>query len=313
MPKKNFISKNWLKLTDKAAYKHYKAELDLERREAETHRLYHEQITYDPVQTIAAAKSKGFIYVTHSGNAGDIIYALPTLKKLHELSGADINLLLKLNRPIVLNPKYTHPLGNVMLNQKMADMLSPLIEAQPYIASCRVYNGDDIDIDLDNFRTPLIPMDKGNIARWCSYLTGISPDLHVNWLDVEADNNYNDTIVLARSERYRNDFINHQFLNQYPNKVFIGVDSEYNDMKRMLPDLKRVEIQNFTQMASIIAGCKFFIGNQSFPFAIAEALKVPRILELSFEVINVVPEGGLSFDFLFQKHFENYVATLNNS
>jgi hypothetical protein len=40
-------------------------------------------------------------------------------------------------------------------------------------------------------------------------------------------------------------------------------------------------------------------------------LKVPRILEISFEVINVIPEGENGYDFFFQEHFESLVELLD--
>lgn len=48
----------------------------------------------------------------------------------------------------------------------------------------------------------------------------------------------------------------------------------------MIPKLEYIPVEDFMHMANIIAGCRFFIGNQSFPFAIAEALKVKRLLEV---------------------------------
>jgi ADP-heptose:LPS heptosyltransferase len=49
-------------------------------------------------------------------------------------------------------------------------------------------------------------------------------------------------------------------------------------------------------MAECIASCKFFIGNQSSPFAVAEQLKVPRIVEVYPQAPNVIPTGGLAYD-----------------
>ncbi|MEK7224455.1 MAG: hypothetical protein AAB221_02085, partial [Bacteroidota bacterium] len=63
----------------------------------------------------------------------------------------------------------------------------------------------------------------------------------------------------------------------------------------------------------VIAGCKFFIGNQSFPFALAEALKVKRALELCFECPNVIPEGENAYDFVYQPQFEKIVRQLDNT
>ena len=182
-------------------------------------------------------------------------------------------------------------------------MLIPLINSQSYINDCEIYTDEVIDIDLDYFRAGIIPT-NGNIARWCSYITGVSPDLWKKWLDIEPDTAFAESIVIARSGRYRNKAIDYSFLNNYGKLVFIGIESEYVAIKKYLPNIEWIELNDFLQMAQIIAGCRFFIGNQSFPYSVAEALKVRRILEVSYEVINVFPEGENSADFFFQDHFE---------
>ena len=57
-------------------------------------------------------------------------------------------------------------------------------------------------------------------------------------------------------------------------------------------------------MAQIIKNCKVFIGNLSFGYTIAEALKVPRLLESNPDFPLIYPNGGRGFDFYFQNHFE---------
>lgn len=310
--KKNFFAKNWLKYTDNTAYKFYKKELKRITHEARLKAVFTPSVLNDINRIIENAHKQGTLNAVHSGNAGDIIYALPTLRKIHKVTGAKINLYLRLDQPLILPEYQKHPMGTVMLNKKMVDMLFPLLRAQPYLNSCEIFEDQTIDINLDGFRINLFPTDKGNIARWCGYITGVTPDLITKWLQVTPDLSYKNTIVLARSERYRNLLLDYSFLSRYQDMVFIGVESEYEDMCRYIPDIKWLQVKDFRQLAEIIAGCKFFIGNQSFPFSIAEALKVPRILEISFEVINVVPEGANGHDFLFQNHFELLVEELNS-
>ncbi|HEV7381559.1 MAG TPA: hypothetical protein VGN64_17295, partial [Dyadobacter sp.] len=154
------------------------------------------------------------------------------------------------------------------------------------------------------------PLQSGNIARWCSYVMGVSPQLWKPWIQVKPDAQYSDTIVMGRSERYRNHGISYAFLKQYPKIVFLGIESEYNDIRKIVPHIQWVQVSGFLQMASVIAGAKMFIGNQSFPFSVAEAMKVPRVLETSFQIINVVPEGENGHDFFFQDHLESIVKRL---
>jgi hypothetical protein len=311
--KRNTLSKLWLKYTDRAGYKEYKWSLENYRKDQLPNFLLgHDRLSnYHKIKKLNEHKQE--LNFLHSGNAGDIIYALATIKKVQELTAARCNLYFRLGQPLKLRHYKTHPMGTVMLNQKMAEMLFPLIQPQCYITRCEIYADQKIDIDLDYFRSGLVPLDKGNIARWCGYITGVTPELWKPWLKVEPETQYADSIILARSMRYRNILASYKFLNKYPNLKFIGIEEEFKDMKKHIPHLEWVPVNDFSQMASIIAGCKFFIGNQSFPFSIAEALKVPRILEISFEVINVVPEGEKAYDFLFQDHFESLVEELYQS
>jgi hypothetical protein len=308
--KRSAISKFWLKHTDKRKYKEYKWELTNYKQFEYSNFLIGEKRLNNITKIKAVAAANKQLNLNHSGNAGDIIYALPTIKKIHEITGVPINLYFRLGQLLKLPNYNNHPNGNVMLNQKMVDLLFPLIRAQSYISKCEVYTDEQIDIDLDYFRSGLIPQDKGNIARWCAYITGVSAELWKPWLTVKPDTGYADTILIARSGRYQNQTIDYSFLSKYPNLKFIGVESEYKDIQQFLPDIQWLQINDFLQLAQIIAGCKFFIGNQSFPYSIAEGLKVPRILEVSFEVINVVPEGENGNDFFFQEHFEALVQQL---
>ncbi len=304
MKKKNFFSKLWLKYTYKEAYKRYKWDLVNYAQIEFTDYLIGNNKLNNISKIIAVAQAEGHLNLMHGGNAGDIIYAMPTIKRIHELTGVPVNLYFRLGKPMNLPMYSKHPLGNVMFNQNMADMISPLISEQGYITSCGVYTDQKIHIDLDYFRAGLISQSRGNIARWCGYITGVSPVLYKSWLTVAPDTSYANSILVARSGRYQNRSIDYTILNKYENLVFLGIESEYNDMRRYLPKICWQPVDDFLQMARIIAGCKFFIGNQSFPYAIAEGLKVPRLLEVSFEVINVVPEGENANDFFFQEHFE---------
>jgi len=308
--KRNLLNKYWLKYTDKASYKTYKWELSNYKNVELADFLTGVNRLTNINQIREAAGRNKQLNFNHSGNAGDIVYALPTLKKIHETLQVPVNLYLRKNQPLKISHAGTHPLGNVMLNAKVIEMLMPLVASQPYINYCGPLAEQSVDVDLDFFRAGLVPQDKGNIAHWCGYITGTNPELWKKWLFVDPNTDFADQVVIARSERYRNSLIDYSFLKKYDKLKFIGVESEFKNIRKFIPGIEWVQVSNFLEMAAIIAGCKFFIGNQSFPYSIAEALKVPRILEVSLEVINVIPEGENGHDFLFQDHFETLVDEL---
>src|SRR5690606_13014171 len=133
---------------------------------------------------------------------------------------------------------------------------------------------------------------------------GVNADTENKWLCVEEDKRYQDFIVIGRSSRYQNPHISYSFLNKYEKLLFVGVESEYKEILHVIPHIKWRQVRDFKELAEIIAGCRFFIGNQSFPFSLAEALKVNRILETSFETPNVIPRGNQGYDFFLQDHLE---------
>jgi hypothetical protein len=244
----------------------------------------------------------------HSGNAGDIIYSLPTIRALSKAATADV--LLNLNQPGRYGKK-SHPLGNVMLNEKMLEMLKPLLCAQPYINDVMQFENSTIpDYDLDMIRKFPILLTNGNISRWYFYLYGINADLSEPWLSVSANKSAADHIIIARSQRYRQPLIDYSFLKKYPKIIFIGVEEEYRDMKAMLPGIEFIKVKDFLEMASLVAGCRFFIGNQSFPFSLAEGMKIYRALEVYHLCPNVIVEGIKGYDFCYQPQFEKIVEKL---
>jgi hypothetical protein len=120
----------------------------------------------------------------HSGNAGDIIYALPTVRALAGSAGASLHLAL--NVPMH-SPFLDHPLGGVMLSNWMYELLKPLLQSQTYLLDIRQHAGEVVDYDLDLFRRSPIPQDRIGICRWYFYATGVAPDLSEPWLQANPD------------------------------------------------------------------------------------------------------------------------------
>lgn len=248
------------------------------------------------------------VHFKHSGNSGDIIYAIPTMKAIAK--DHDICLHVFLNRPADYAKHIKHPLGNVTFTPRMFEMLQPLLLSQPQFRECKVLerrNISMVDVDLDVMRDYPLLLDRGNIARWYFLVFPVNFDLNEPWLKVEPDNDMNDSIVVARSNRYQAPNIDYSILKKYPKLHFVGIPEEYQEMKKLIPQLSYRPVKNFLEMATIIAGARLFIGNQSFPFSIAEALKVNRLLEVYFDCPNVTVYGNKGFDFSFQPQFEKLV------
>ncbi len=226
----------------------------------------------------------------HSGNAGDIIYSLSSIMAICMEQGARAVIYIKLGVPSTFTEK-THPTGNVMMNSVMYDMLYPLLMDQPYIANVEIHNGEPVDYDLDLFRKDYKNLSAGNIQSWYSNsYPELRPVLHEANLFVRPRKT--DYIIVNRTSRYNNVYIDYSVLREYDNVYFVGVESEYKAMALHYKKLEHLKVNDFLELAEYIAGCRLFIGNQSMAFSIAEQLKVKRILEQYIPAPNVIPQGG---------------------
>ncbi len=249
------------------------------------------------------------INFSHTGHAGDIIYAIPTMYALAK--ERKINLYLELDKPARdFTPSMKHPNGRVMLTRKSVELFAPLLLSQPQFNKCEALTGQPIHYDLTAFRELPFDYRMGSIARWYFLTYGINWDLGRSWLTVPPNRNFEDAIVVAHSSRYRSPGISYAFLEKYPRVVFTGVPEEFAEMKTQIPSLEYAPVNNFYELASIISGSKLFIGNQSFPFSLAEAMKVKRVLEVFHQCPNVITEGANGYDFCYQPQFEKIVSQL---
>lgn len=231
----------------------------------------------------------------HSGNAGDIIYMLPTIARYSQ-DGA--KLYLNIDRPAQYAAGLTHPLQNVMLNEATAKMLIPLCEA--WGIEAEIGNPESVDYELDKFREHSLNLSGYDIRRWIlAEYPELIPPLQ-GW--VRADNlavMYSEEpeyITVNLSTRYRNSVAGNddkwRLLQDVKQEVwFIGLESEYHKFAALVPKAIHKPVADFLEMAQIMWGGEFHFGNQSSPFALAEIYDMFRALELSPYCPNVVSQG----------------------
>ena len=75
--------------------------------------------------------------------------------------------------------------------------------------------------------------------------------------------------------------------------MFVGTEDEHNEFGLVtgLKDVRWYGRTSVLGLVEVIAGAKVFIGNQSFPYSLAEAMKVPRVLEVFMDALNSLPHG----------------------
>lgn len=203
----------------------------------------------------------------HSGSRGDIIYALPSIIYM---GGGDLY-LSKLDQ--------------------YKDMRT-LLETQKYLYSVKLYSKEKIDINLSKYRkNPNI--DKQHLA--ISHLQCINGnyDLSKPWMSGMESKNIS-PIVVQRTTRYHDlNNIDYSVLQKFKDQVvFVGHDFDYRDFKRRYGSIPRYKCKDILEIAEVINGCKVFIGNQSIGFALAEAIKKRRFLEVCELKNNCLPNSS---------------------
>lgn len=263
------------------------------------------------------------VTVKHSINSGDAIANLAGLQHIYNKLGKKIVFMQRLNLPGTYYSGCDHPVKmedgtQVTMNDKQWSLLKPLIEAQPYIERTEIWEGQKADIDLDIIRgNEYSPMPIGDLARWTWYAHPLlACDLSEKWLHVPKlqDNHWiKDRIIINVTSRYRNPLINYTFLQEHADKIiFAGTKEEHTDFCNDNDIIvSYLEVNNFLELAQFINECKFFIGNQSMCWWIADALKVKRMLEVCWEAPNCPPHGADGYDFLHQDACEIYFKKLN--
>ena len=202
-----------------------------------------------------------------------------------------------------------HPFGNVYLSEKSIYKILPLLKNQNYLSEVDFYDNQNIDIDLNFFRELPYNFNMDSV-RWYFHLVGIFSDPTESWIETKGESKFKNYIVILRSLRRQNKYINYSFLNKYKNVVFIGFKNEFDNLKKQINNLEFYDCNNFLELANIIKNAKMFIGNLSFGYSLAESIKVPRLLESFPNFPLVYPSGKLAYDFYFQSHFEKLVEKL---
>jgi len=227
-------------------------------------------------------RKAGTVYFAHSGDAGDLIYALPAMraKAGRQKVGIILTRRTKVRRP--WDPEW-------VCNARS------LLELQPYVSHVHYLEGTDQrtrlwDHDVDPFRPYLIKSYRwgATIADYVSIILGVSDQSsHQPWLEVDEPSFVpGRSVIFARSSRYHNrNFPWKRVYEAYRGKsVFVGTQTEHAVFQGTYGKLPLAVTPTLLDVARLIAGSKLFIGNQSVPYAIAEGLKHRTVQEPSTKI-----------------------------
>jgi len=273
----------------------------------------------------------GIITFKNSSPCGDLVSLLPSIRQLYRVTGKKGVIFQALNVVGQGIQGYDQPFKNsngesIMMGEEMFQMIIPLLKAQEYIEDVLVYKGQEVDYDLDEMRLKTFTNQPlGSINRWSFYVfPEMACDLSEAWICSDTAYKsftyspindipyYHDTAIINFTDRYRNNWINYFFLKEYESKlVFAGLPQEHDFFcKKWGLNIKLLEFQSFKGLATALNSCKFFMGNASMCYQIAEGLKIPRLLETYQLMPNVIPFGKSGYDAYHQEAMEFYFKKL---
>jgi hypothetical protein len=202
----------------------------------------------------------------HSGDLGDAIYALPSVKAL---GGGE---LLFASRP------WTRTRWE---DGELLWLLRKLFEAQPYIEQVGLHGGEAIEHDFSTFRNGGYKLGDTIIERqrrWVGAQLGSEKD--GGWLS-QVKPLILAPIVINRAARWQGfHFPWKDLVKEFGREmIFIGLSDEYRLFSAEFGRVLFYRCEDLYEAAQLINGSELFIGSQSAPLAIANGLGKPVIVE----------------------------------
>lgn len=260
--------------------------------------------------------------------SGDMIAAMAGIRQIWKETGKKAFIMQRLN---VQGESYSDAVPaifdekgmSVCMSNKQWEMLRPLLMIQEYVEDCIIWEGQEFEIDLDLLReNSFTPMPFGNLFFWQQLvIPQMAADYSEKWINVPDSNNIfnelviSDHIIINKTERYQNQLITYYFLKDYQDKlIFAGTEKEHKVFcSTWNISIPRLIVKDFVELAQAIKSCKFFIGNQSMCYHIAEGMGKKRLLEICPRVANVWPVQPNGFPFMHQVTLQYYWDKFINS
>ncbi len=215
----------------------------------------------------------------HSGDLGDIIYALPAVRALGGTLLLDVN--GGRDEPWC---QRTCLKGRTKFGRPQYDAIRPLLLPQPYIADVRTWDGEPVDHNLDRFRRIVSTDNKVNLAVAHLREVGLPGETYNDpWLTAaDPPIKLHRPVVINQTVRYHAAY--HWWANHIAKlekmAVFVGFEREHYIFRYTFDcqvDLHRPA--DTLEIARVPLGATFRVANQSFVLSIAHGLGTPYFRE----------------------------------
>lgn len=240
---------------------------------------------------------------SHAGKMGDILYSLYFCCELsahYKCNQFDYH--IQINRRLSEFYDKKPEEDAYLMTQESAEFVKSLLDSLPYvrnvIISEKVVEGS---IGLNTFRNGNISPIGCEIRDWYyNYSVATLPRAFWKQLvQVTPNPTYRDKILFTLTDRYLNRGLDYMELKDFRDHlVFIGTDSEYQAFQENYFEVDRAELKpedNLLTVAQYLAGAKGYMANPTGFFALAELMKINRILFASDWIGDALDNGETPF------------------
>lgn len=226
----------------------------------------------------------------HSGTLGDLVYSLSVVRKMEP--GKFLVALNNIENCVAqygYRPDEVDPAHRGRFTQQDFEWLKPLLKRQGYIEAVDTWQQGDAepDVDLDRFRGTLFRGFEGNYVEAYHRAFDIPftlADYDTPWL--EADPVTVKPMVVSRTFRYRDPVADDVWKKMAEDGVldrlgiFVGTKEEHNDFVQVTGvAIPYHPVNNFLELANIVAGANLIMANQNFVYSLAMGLGKQTVLE----------------------------------
>jgi hypothetical protein len=212
----------------------------------------------------------------HSGDLGDIIYSIPSMRALCQQDGTLAEIYLG-------DRDWTRS----RWTERLLSTIEPLLRAQDFVANVSLLPRSGIPsvpfIDFSTFRNGGYRLGDTILERQRRWVRA-DADISIPWLQVSKGVSLEtiDKIIINRTERWEGWFFPWRELVRELDGalLFIGLAAEHQAFCQEFGPVDFLSTQNLLDAARVIAAAPFFIGNQSVCNAIANGLHKSMLTEV---------------------------------
>jgi hypothetical protein len=216
----------------------------------------------------------------HSGACGDLICGLPTILAL----GGGV---LRIGR---------REFRRFNWYEALIPQFRTFLTTQSYVEDVLEWNLEQVDFNMDDFRLNVRAAPSLQLVDAHAKCFNLTIDKTQPWIEVEPLKEAE--IVVSRSTRFHDVPFDWTPLEPYQDRaVFIGFQEEHEEFEKLtgmkvryLSELQGEREDLFLMFARVIRGSKLFVGNSSFLWTLAEAMKVNRVMDVYHGYPNCLPQ-----------------------